>query len=971
MPSISQTIKFRNLRRFKEQRNPWKKLGLGVGLFLSLLGAILSLAGFWLYSSLTQNLPLPEVLPSLLEPPQGSLLQPTRLYDRTGQHVILTLENPASAGKQYLRVGAALQTGEGLFSQYLTNATIAELDPDFWIHPGYTLAGLSAGAHPTLAQRLVSDLVLDAETPSLRRNMRERLLAAQATSQFGRRKILEWFLTSAQYGDLIYGADAAAHAYFGKSAAALSLAEAAMLTAMAENPAIDPLTGLQMLKLQQEWIIQRMLVQGLINSSEAQQALLDDIQIQSLPILNQVAPAFTQIVFQQLSNLISMDRIRRGGYEIVTSLDYDLQLEASCTSAVQLARLRGLPEQDESADGTPCEAARLLPTLQVEPGNAVKDLNVELAILDPGTGQILAFVVSEPPAMDVVHPAGHPGGAILSPFLYLTAFARGMSPATLLWDLPVDQEADILETGQAGQIQGETSTFHGPVRLRTAFVNDYSAAASSVLQQVGIDNVRQTVKSFGINIPAYDQATILSLADIYSQPISLLETVQAYAVLANQGVMVGQPGLALNSEIDSPGLVVNSILTVSGVDGRLWVDRSIAQSKSIISPQLAYLATQILSDETARWPSLGHPNALEIGRPAAAKVGMTSDGTNAWSIGYLPQLAVGVWAGDLQADMKGDHADISTGLWHAVIQYASTGMSVQDFSVPDGMSTVQVCDPSGLLVTKLCPAIVEEVFLSGSEPTQEDYLYQKYYVNRESGLLATVFTPAGLVDEKVFMTLPNKALTWAKQTNLSVPPDTYDEIRVAQSVSEDVQITGPQILSQVGGQISITGSATGDDFSFYRLQVGQGLYPQKWVQIGQDVAMPVKDGILGTWDTSGEEGLYAVELQAVKQYQRIEQAFLLLVVDNTAPQINLISPVAGERIAFQDGGAIMLQASALDNLEVGRVEFYVDDTLISTLVQPPFVVLWRMQPGEHKWLTRVYDLAGNMSETQLTFIVYK
>ncbi len=161
------------------------------------------------------------------------MFQPTRLYDRTHEHVILTLENPAAAGKQYLYVGKNGQASLDQVSQDLVDATITELDPQFWHHPGYTFGGIYEGNHPTLAQRLISDLVLVDESPSVKRNIRERLLAAQVTAKYGREKVLEWYLNIAQFGELIYGADAAARAYYGKPATDLTLAEAAMLTALA------------------------------------------------------------------------------------------------------------------------------------------------------------------------------------------------------------------------------------------------------------------------------------------------------------------------------------------------------------------------------------------------------------------------------------------------------------------------------------------------------------------------------------------------------------------------------------------------------------------------------------------------------------------------------------------------------------------------------------------------------------------
>jgi membrane carboxypeptidase/penicillin-binding protein len=292
---------------------------------LCLVGVIGSLAGVWFYTSITRDLPSLEVLPSLLKPSDGVLLEPTRLYDRTYKHIILTLENPTAAGKQYLQVGRKGQTDQEYFSQTLIDATIVAFDPGFWLNPGYEVAGWSIGTHPTLAQRLVSELVLIDEPASLQRNIRERLLAAQLTARFGREKILEWYLNSAQYGDLIYGADAAAHVYFGKSATSLTLAEATMLTAISKTPGVNPLTGSQMLKQQQKQIIQAMVENGLISASDAQKAVEVDIRFQPQAETHPIAAAFTDMVLMQLSSQINPERIHRGGFEIVTTLDYEFR----------------------------------------------------------------------------------------------------------------------------------------------------------------------------------------------------------------------------------------------------------------------------------------------------------------------------------------------------------------------------------------------------------------------------------------------------------------------------------------------------------------------------------------------------------------------------------------------------------------------------------------------------------------------
>jgi membrane carboxypeptidase/penicillin-binding protein len=283
-----------------------------------------------------------------------------------------------------------------------------------------------------------------------------------------------------------------------------------------------------------------------------------------------------------------------------------------------------------------------------------------------------------------------------------------------------------------------------------------------------------------------------------------LEAVQAYSVLANQGIMMGQPNLENFAELAQDTLSPVSILQIMSVDGQARLDWTIPHMLPVVTRQIAYLTTNVLSDEKVRDSSFGHWNSVEIDRPAAIKLSLRDDANNAWTIGYIPQLSVGVWLGNTQGNLGGITAEMPAGLWHAVVTYASSEMRVQDFSVPTGISLVQVCSPSGLLISTLCPNIVQEVFLNGNEPTQVDNLYQKYAIDRATGKLATVFTPSAMVEEKVFMVVPPQAKAWAADAGIEIPPDTYDSIVAPQTISADVQISAPQLFDHVRGKIDIS-----------------------------------------------------------------------------------------------------------------------------------------------------------------------
>ncbi|MDP2776800.1 MAG: hypothetical protein Q8O48_04105, partial [Anaerolineales bacterium] len=199
------------------------------------------------------------------------------------------------------------------------------------------------------------------------------------------------------------------------------------------------------------------------------------------------------------------------------------------------------------------------------------------------------------------------------------------------------------------------------------------------------------------------------------------------------------------------------------------------------------------------------------------------------------------------------------------------------WTAPPGVTAMTVCDPSGMLPTRECPNLVTEVYLNGSEPIQADNMYRKFSVNRETGLLATVFTPPELIDTRVYMLVPESARDWALNAGLDVPPTSYDAIQ-SPPVNAVANITSPQLFADVNGMVQIIGTASGDEFSYYRVQVGKGLNPQEWIQLGGDVTTPVERGVLVEWDTKGLSGLYAVQLVVVREDQVVDTAVIQVTI---------------------------------------------------------------------------------------------
>jgi membrane peptidoglycan carboxypeptidase len=825
MPDTRSLVRARRTRRLDQRRareSRWRMSGVGIGLVVSLVLALLILATGLAYADLTRDLPNIGYLAILLNPPDGLLLQPTRLYDRSGKHLLLTFA-PTDGPRRYIPLNP--QSPQHLPAA-LAKATVAIDDPGFWSQSGYALTGWNdPEVHPTLAQQLVSDLLLYDEPPSLRRALRERILAGQAAAKYGRSQILEWAINSADYGDNAFGAEAAAQLYLGKSVTELTIGESALLASMAQAPGSNRLEAQEGARQRRDLTIQRMWSLGMISGDETVKALAEPVPAPGpLPEPSgNGAPAFLHLVLSQLDQQFARERIVRGGVTITTTLDYDLQQEVACTTLVYVARLQGNTGANAS-----CPAADLLPALP--PDMTAAGASASALVLDPQAGQVLAAVGETLRGVETASLGAHDPGSLITPFVYLTAFTRGLSPGSLVWDIP-----------PAGEAPRPGALYQGPVRMRISLANDYEAPAQAVAAQMGTEAIGRTETSFGLR-PGNE---------------TLLDLAAAYGIFAAQGVRYGQPG-------------PSTVLRVEGLDHSVWLDLANPQAQPVLAAPLAYIMNDVLSDETARQPSLGHPSPLEIERPAGAKIGQTAAGLDSWTVGYTPARVVAVWIGAPAAGSVPVRSPrVASNLWKALIQLAAQPLPPDGWLVPAGVTAIDVCDPSGMLPTKDCPSVVSEVFLNGNEPVQADTLYKTFVVNRETGYLATVFTPPQLVEDRVYMVVPPEAQAWAKSANIPVAPTTYDAIQ-AEPIRPDVRIAAPAMFDTVNGQVQIRGTASGANFDRYRVVVGQGLNPQQWIVVGNESGTPVEDGLLATWDTTGLNGLYAVQLQVIRKDQRVD-----------------------------------------------------------------------------------------------------
>jgi len=241
-------------------------------------------------------------------------------------------------------------------------------------------------------------------------------------------------------------------------------------------------------------------------------------------------------------------------------------------------------------------------------------------------------------------------------------------------------------------------------------------------------------------------------------------------------------------------------------------------------------------------------------------------------------------------------------------------------------------------------------------------------VNRETGLLASVFTPGQLIEERVYLDFPSEALSWAEQAGISTPPTLYDLDSRVNGI-EGFSITTPDNLSFVNERVRIIGSVPENGFRSARLQYGFGMNPGSWVQIGPEITSPADNIRLGTWDTTDlEDGVYAIQLVLIRDNQQIDKVSLVVSVDNSPPEISLITDLT-RIMPYERGIDLIFEVGFENNSEILRVDFFLNSDLLSSRKTAPYLYPWEMQPGSYEFGVKAYDQAGNQSELSVEFII--
>jgi len=922
-------------------------LGRAVILLISITLTLAVLAGSFVFTQVTRDLPSLDMLPVLFNEENGLFLEPTRIYDRSGEILLAELENPG-VERRYLKLDPEAPNH---FSAQLIRIMVASLQPDFWSSSVFSFAEWNNPQPVTIAERLADTLLLEKEPASLKRSIRMRLLAGQLVAKYGRVKVLEWYMNSAYAGRLAYSMDSAAQLYLGKSAQDLSLPEAVLLTSVHMAPGLNPLDTPAAAREYQQVLAENLALNGHISTSELTEILTTQVPFKTT---NQAAEftAFTRIVIDQAASIVGKQTLERGGLIILSTLDAGLQAETECILQLQLDRIRNNADVELDTSALNCRSASLLPGLPLSLLSQQVNAVGSAAVLETTTGEICALVGDIDWAGIESGLNSHQAGSLLTPVAAVAAFSRGFSPATLLWDLPPST------SGSGGVL--DYSQYTGPMRLRTALVNDSTRPLVGLVERIGADTVWRSTEPLGLftfNKSSHNAQVILE-----GQSLNILEAAHIYSVFATLGERNGY----LNPKTGQvEPAAVRQVVTNSGL---ILYSPAAQTSQSVLSKPMAYLVHHMLADETARREAYGTPNLTEIGKPAGVKVGTTARGDEVWTAGYTRQYLAVSWvglAGDASPKTTLDYR-IAAGIWNALIQYASASEEPSDWEIPAGVSMMDVCDPSGDLATRFCPVVVNEAFLSGMEPASYDSMYREIDVNRETGKLATIFTPLELIERQTFFVLPDEARDWAAANGIPQPPADYDTIQIP-PLDPDIQITSPEMFAIVHGEFKVVGTAAGEGFQSYSLQVGEGLNPASWQEIGSGTD-PIRNSTLGTWATESD-GLFALRLVVVHTDQQVSSSIIQVMVDNASPVVEILYPSSELLISAGDQAALYFQVDVTENVQVQTITWLVDGEQIAQSGGDVYSISWTPAAGSHTLQVEVTDTAGNTGSSVVKFSV--
>jgi penicillin-binding protein 1C len=844
---------------------PWRT-GLGCALrmgILALFGLVILIVVVGTimlleYYSVAATIPSVDDLRS-----RASQFETTRIMDRNG-NVLYEILDPNAGRRTYVTLDR--------ISPYLIAATIATEDQNFYSHPGFDpLAiirafwqnwrndGETVSGASTITQQLARNLLFTPEERqerTYRRKVREALAAVEITRRYSKDDILELYLNENFYGNYSYGVQAASETYFNVTVDKLTIGQAAFISGLQQAPSIYDIFNNREVTLQR---LQQVLTlmyqvsneQDCIAVSNNPQPICVDrdtalnayTEIQNYPFsplqFNIRYPHWVNYIRSQLESMYDSQTIYRSGFSIYTTLDPALQDDAQRIVSEQVARL-----VDNNAH------------------------NGALVAIRPTTGEILAMVGSadfDNEAISgqvnmVTSPTRQPGSTI-KPVTYLAAFEKGWTASTLLWDVQTDfpPSGDPNDPRPPYQPVNYDDRFHGPVLLRSALANSYNLPAVRTLQYVGIYDDPDTPQEDGMIAMARRLGITTLTRDDYGLSltlgggeVSLLEMTGAYAIMANGGLR--KP--------------LVSILKITDYKGDIVFEYQPPAGEQVIRVEHAYLISSILSDNAARTPTFGANSVLALPYLAAAKTGTTNDFRDNWTIGYTPDIAIGVWVGNSDYTPMQNTTGLTGAapIWAEFIQAAIpklNGGVATNFIRPAGVVDRVICAASGTEPSQWCPNQRGEIFVADQLPLpKEQDIWVKGQFDTWTGLSASPACGDDFTKEDFAINITDPwAIRWIVQTSqgqawieemgfksplLFIPSR---ECR-AEDPRPFIEISSPAKDSTINiNPLEIFGRVDASaDFRRFELSYGLGTDPVEWKLLtasDQPIRQPDK---IYTWD---------------------------------------------------------------------------------------------------------------------------
>lgn len=665
-----------------------------------LFGAIIFLAAYAWYS---RDLPNPDTLLT------RNLALSTKIYDRTGEHLLYTI-----AGDKERTLVTIDQ-----IPQDLKNAVIAIEDQHFYTHHGISVKGLlravifggNRGGGSTITQQFVKNAILN-NARTIDRKFKEIILSLAIERNFTKDEILQMYFNEIGYGGRLYGVESAAQAYYRKGVAELTLSESATLAGLPQRPTAY-LNDFDLLKDRRNRVLVEMRDGGYITPEQADAAMAEEITIVIPEGGLETAPHFVLWVKEQLIEKYSKQGIdvEEDGLRIVTTLDYDKQKLA----------------EQAVADGVAAN------------GETYGFNNAGLVSIDPKTGQVLAMVGSagwDNEEIDgQVNVALRPlqPGSSFKPIVFAAGFEKGYTPNTIVWDI---NTTFATATG-AYEPKNYSLNENGPVTLRKALQGSLNIPAVKMLYLVGVERALTFAERLGYTTFA-DRSNFGLAIVLGGAEVKLIEHTNAYAVFADNGKRRD----------------ISSVLQVDDANGTVLEKWSAEDhgGTQVIDSTVAATVSNVLSDNDARAYVFTTSNALTLGsRPAAAKTGTTNDYNDAWTMGYTPSLVTGVWVGNTDGTEMNRNADgskVAAPIWQSYMLAALEGTAIEAFptanipttgkAVLDGVmptQTITIDTVSGKLATTYTPERFRK------EVTCGEYHEILHYVNKDAPLDAVPEDP--------------------------------------------------------------------------------------------------------------------------------------------------------------------------------------------------------------------------------------